>query len=109
MPRPRTGTLVLRSRNGVPCWFAQVWVGHGDAAKREWYSLETADKPTAKRKKAALVRKLRAAEPPEEVRAAASSSETFKNYAQAWLERREALGVAMTVSESGYLDNHILP
>lgn len=111
MPRPRTGTLVPRIVNGVLCYFAQVWVDHGDDAKREWYSLETADKPTAKRKKAALVRKLAVANPPpiEDRRASAAGAETFKSYAQAWLERRKALGVAMTDTESSILDLHVLP
>src|SRR5262245_8279695 len=87
MARKRTGTLVLRKRNGVPTWHAQVWVGQGEDKRREFYSLETSDEIVAKRKLKKLARDLARGEHSQMAAMAAASPDTLEDYFAAWQKR----------------------
>ena len=87
MARRRTGTLLLRKRDGKPCYFAQVTVDlEGIDAdgkpktKREWYSLETDDKAIAKRKLKKLVAGLATGVPAAEAAHVAGAPETVREF-----------------------------
>ena len=94
MSRARTGTLVPPGRDGI--WKGRVTAEDGS---RPLYSLGTSDEAAAKRKLARLV----AGELPNAI-----AGDTVKEYAEAWLRRREAHGVAMAKYERGYLEHHAL-
>src|SRR5262245_60324049 len=104
MSRARTGTLVLKNRAGVPTWFGQVTTEVDGKPRRLWYNLETSDKPLARRKLRELVRALTQGEEP----AAVELPDTVREYAEAWLQRREAQGLSCAKDEMYYL-RHVLP
>jgi integrase len=104
MPRARTGTLALKMRDGALVWHARVTTDDG----RPWYSLGTADRAVAKRRLKKLLGDL-AAGATGERHAASDTPDTVREYAEAWLERRDEQGVAMVTSERGYVRLHVLP
>src|SRR6266508_347646 len=98
MARERSGTLILRKKG----WCARITIDRvvdGEVIQeREWCPLGTDNKTVAKRKMKRLLAELEA-NGAEEVRAAALSVEQCDAYAQDWLERRDALGLATSASE----------
>ena len=92
MPRARTGTLVPPELDGL--WRARATTTLADGTvTRPLYSLGTTDKALAKRELARLVAKL---ERGDKVIAFVESSgrpQRVRDYADAWLAKREAQGV----------------
>ncbi len=109
MGAKRKGTLELRERNGVKLWHARVTVGTKPHTRRLWYCLETGDHAIATRRLADLVvqiakdPKLQAPPP------IASGVLTVREYAGAWLAKREAQGVGMVHKERQNLEASAFP
>jgi integrase len=104
MPRARTGTIVLPGADGL--WRARVTKPDGS---RPLYSLGTTDKGLARRRLARLVEAIARGDDVLDAAEAASAPERVKDYAEAWLERREKQGIAKAPDERGILTNHVLP
>src|SRR5262245_14403515 len=90
--RKRTGSMQLRTRGGAEVWHAIVTVDvlQPDGTtkpKRQWYSLETCDKATAKRKLKTLVKSLAKGAPVTEAREEAAAGETLATYVDGLGER----------------------
>ncbi len=105
MPRPRTGSLRLRSSG----YFARMWITRDGVTRRESIDLETTDRALARRKLVRLQQRIDAGELVADVKATAAESETVADFAEAWLARREAQGVVMVRDERANLRDHILP
>lgn len=110
MARPATGTMI-QGPDGE--WRARVTVKLPDGRTvRPWYALGTRDPAVAAKLRDELAED--ALTHPENFVSAAPApkpnlGQRFDVYAAAWLERREAEGVAQTQSERGWLVNHINP
>jgi integrase len=98
MPRPRTGQLVLRG--GI--WHARITVTRNGQSSREWYTLDTADRATAERRKEKLMRELAAGAPIEEACSRAGAPDTVAAYAT-------SLGDRLSVDDRSNLRIHVLP
>jgi len=109
VPRPRTGSLTLRTRGGVPTWHAQVTATVDGRTRRLFFELGTGDRLAAKRKLARLVADLEAGKRPAVAAEMARQPQTVAAYAEAWLERRTALGIGMVRDERCSLVNDVLP
>ncbi len=106
MPRAKTGTLVAPGIDGL--WRARVTKTHANGTRtRPLYSLGTTDKALAKRKLAKLVSLLEAGRDPLEIEGTANGAERVKEYAEAWLAKRQAQGVASVSDERGWLTRHV--
>src|SRR5579862_9916796 len=107
MPRARTGTLVPPSADGL--WRARVTKDHADGkTTRPLYSLGTTDKSLARRKLARLNALIAAGHDPLDAAETANAPERVKDYAEAWLEKREAQGVGMVQKERRNLELYVL-
>lgn len=106
MPRAKTGTLVAPGVNGL--WRARVTKVHADGTTtRPLYSLGTTDKALAKRKLARLVASVDAGADVHDVADATNAIEGVKEYAEAWLAKRKAQGLASVSDERGWLTRHV--
>lgn len=102
MPRPRTGSLELRT--GV--FFCRITVRAAGKVSRPWVCLNTGDEATARARMAKAnedAAKGLAAPAPTTTR------QTFGEYAEAWRKAREARGIASADSERSLLKNHVQP
>ncbi len=108
MPRQRTGTLVPPGVDGI--WKARVTqqAEHGSTT-RPLYSLGTTDKALAKRKLAKLVAALEAGEDIGVAAEMANAAQSMKEYAEAWIQKREMRGVVSAADERRNLTCHVLP
>ena len=105
--RFRTGTLVPPGADGI--WRARVTKEHADGSKtRPLYSLGTTDKALARRRLARLNALIAAGLDPHDAAEQATATERVKEYAEAWLTKREAKGIAKAPLERGNLKHHIL-
>jgi integrase len=105
MPRARTGTLVPPGADGI--WRARVTKRHGDGTtSRPLYALGTTDKSLARRKLARLIASVEAGTDPAP--RALNGPERVKDYASAWLAKREAQGVGMAPKERRNLELYVL-
>jgi len=110
MPRPRTGTLVQRMRDGRLIWHAQLTVDLVDGGTtRDWYSLETEDKEVARRKLRRLTRDQTRRGPRAAIADLAARPDTVAEYAKAWSKQREAEGVRTARDEKRWIDDYVLP
>ena len=108
MPRARTGTLVPPGADGI--WRCRVTKDRPDGSTwRPLYSLGTADKTLAKRKLARVNELLAQGVDPFDAGEMASSPERVRDYAEAWLSKRESHGVVMVEDERTNLETHVLP
>lgn len=108
MSRPCTGTLLPPRADGL--WRCRVTVKHPDGkTTRPVYSLGTTDKPTALRRMAKLVGELAAGREPFIAQEVAGAPERVREYAVAWLEKREQQGIPSVVTERRHLVRHVLP
>ena len=108
MPRARTGTLVAPAADGI--WRARVTKTHADGSTtRPLYSLGTTDKALARRKLARLATLVEAGADVLDAAEAANTPEHVREYAEAWLAKREAQAVVMAPKERGNLERHVLP
>jgi hypothetical protein len=99
MPRARTGTLVPPGADGI--WRARVTKTHADGSTtRPLYSLGTTDKALARRNLARLVALVEAGADVLDAAETANAPERVREYAEAWLAKREAQGLA-SVSDGG--------
>src|SRR5271166_1799023 len=93
MSRKRTGALVPPDVEGI--WRARVTKTHADGSTtRPLYSLGTTDKALARRKLARLVALVEAGADVLDAAETANAPERVKEYAEAWLKKREAQGIA---------------
>ena len=107
MPRARSGTLVPPGADGI--WRARVTKTHADGTTtRPLYALGTTDKSLARRKLARPVALVKAGADVLDASDAASAPERVSDYAGAWLQKREAQGIAKAPSERGNLRLHAL-
>jgi integrase len=107
MPRARTGTLVPPAADGI--WRARVTKQHPDGSiSRPLYSLGTTDKSLARRKLARLVALVESGAGVLDAAEATGAPERVKDYAEAWLKKREAEGVGMALRERRNLDRYVL-
>src|SRR5262249_28069992 len=96
--------------NGI--WHGRVTVASG---KREWYSLGTRDERLAALRLKRLVEKMsQGGQPPTvaELEAAVPESQqpqTFKDYAETWIKRREDEGVVSARDEAYNLRTYAYP
>jgi integrase len=105
--RARTGTLVPPDKDGL--WKARVTKTHEDGTvSRPIYSLGTTDKTLARRKLAQLVAALAKARG-DSAAGVPVISPTVQDYAEGWLEQRNAQGVVTVAEERRNLERHILP
>jgi integrase len=108
MPRARTGTLVPPGADGIHR--ARVTKTHADGSTtRPLYSLGTTDRALARRKLARLVALVESGADVLDAAEAVNAPERMNDYAEAWLAKREAQGIASVVDERGWLDRHVLP
>jgi integrase len=106
MPRARTGTLVPPGADGF--WRARVTKDHADGTTtRPLYSLGTTDKSLARRKLARLNALIAAGHDPLDAVETANAPERVKDYAEAWLEKRQAQGITSVKDERGWLTRHV--
>lgn len=98
MGRPRTGHLERDSATGI--WLARVT----EKGERPWYSLETRDEGTARRKlrelNARIAREERAGRPP---------TPTFEAAGREWIALRRGQGVASVASDAPLLERYAYP
>ncbi len=107
MPRARTGTLVPPNADGL--WRARVTKDHADGTQtRPVYSLGTTDRSLARRKLARLNALIVAGHDPHDAAETVNAPERVKDYADAWLEKREGQGIAKVPLERGNLKRHAL-
>jgi integrase len=107
MPRARTGTLVPPGVDGL--WRARVTKARADGSTtRPLYSLGTTDKALARRKLARLVAAVERGDDVLDAADTANAPERVKDYAEAWLAKREAQGVGMAHKERRNLELHAL-
>jgi integrase len=102
--RARTGSLAFRRASG---WSARIWVTVDGVEERRWFPLQTFDKDLAKRKMAKLVTLLDAGELVADAKASTAKAETLRDFAEAWLKRREAAKVVMAPDERRHLESHV--
>src|SRR6185437_12598525 len=104
MARARTGTLVPPGRDGV--WKAKITKTHPDGTtSRPLYSLGTKDPAVAERRLAELVAATAQGIDPE----TAVCTDTVREYATAWLDKRDALRLESAPDERRNLEHHVLP
>ncbi len=107
MPRARTGTLVHPAADGI--WRARVTKTHADGSTtRPLYSLGTTDKALARRKLARLLALIEAGADVLDAAEGANTPERVREYAEAWLTKRQAQGIAKVSAERGNLKHHAL-
>jgi integrase len=106
MPRARTGQLLPPGPDGL--WRGRISKDEDGTTTRPIYTLGTTDKALAKRKLAKLVRDVAAGLDVEDQALTADAPETVKEYAKAWLEKREAQGISMAPYERANLKHHAL-
>jgi integrase len=100
MSRKRSGQLVIRKKG----WCARITVNREGESIREVVELGTFDRTVAKRKLARLIAK------GSDVRPADGKAEdTVQQFADEWLDRREAAGVGMVRDERCSLKLHVYP
>jgi integrase len=105
---PRTGTLVPPGADGL--WRARVTKTHADGlTTRPLCSLGTADESLARRTLTRVNAAVAAGRDPVGAAELGSAPERVKDYAEAWLKKREAQGVVMARAERIYLEEHVLP
>jgi integrase len=103
MPRARTGTLVPPDVGGL--WRARITTMRPDGTKtRPFYSLGTSDKALARRKLVRLVAALERGDDVVDAPENGGSHERVRDYADAWLTKREAQGVGMAKKERSTLE-----
>jgi integrase len=108
MPRARTGTLVPPGADGL--WRARVTKTHADGSTtRPLYLLGTTDRALARRKLARLVALVESGADLLDAAEGVSAAERVKDYAEAWLTKREAQGVVMAPDERRNIERHVLP
>jgi hypothetical protein len=108
MPRTRTGTLVMPGRDGI--WKARMTTVQPDGTStRPFYSLGTTDRALALRKLARLVASLEAGRESAATPVAADADVTVREFAKAWLQKRQEQGVVMAPDERRMLERHFLP
>ncbi len=83
-------------------WCARVTVDREGESVREWLDLGTYDRAVAKRKLARIIAKGAPVEPTE-----AKAEDTVREFAEDWLNRREAAGIAMVRDERSSLKLHV--
>ena len=108
MPRARTGTLVPPGRTacGAP---ASRRITRTARRRAPLYSLGTADESLARRKLSRLNALILAGRDPHDAATEVGAAERVKDYAEAWLKKREVRGVVMARAERIYLEEHVLP
>jgi hypothetical protein len=105
MPRARTGTLVAPDVSGL--WRARITTMRPDGTTtRPFYSLGTSDKALARRKLVRLVAALERGDDRVDARENGGSRERVREYAEAWLTKREAQGVGMAKKERSTLERY---
>jgi integrase len=108
MPRARSGTLIAPDTDGL--WRARITTTRPDGTTtRPFYSLGTTDKALARRKLVRLVATLEAGDELVDAPKSASTRERVRDYADAWLAKREAQGVGMAKKERSTLEAYALP
>ena len=110
MPRKRTGTLIPPGADGI--WKGRVTTtvvraGGEKRTTRPLYSLGTTDESLAKRKLAKLASALAAGREVPDAMESSDAPETVKSYAEAWLDKRKAQGIASEVDERGWLERYV--
>src|SRR5450432_2887937 len=106
MPRARTGTLVTPGADGI--WRARVTKTHADGTKaRPLYSLGTTDRALARRKLAKLVAAVEAGADVLDAAESANAPERVKEYADAWLKKREKQGLVSACDERMYFERYV--
>jgi integrase len=106
MSRARTGTLVPAGADGL--WRARVTKDHADGStSRPFYSLGTAEESLARRKLARLNALILAGRDPHDAATEVGTPERVKDYAEAWLDKREEQGVGMARKERRNLELHV--
>jgi integrase len=107
MPRARTGTLIPPGADGL--WRARITKTLPDGTSdRPLYALGTSDKALARRKLARLVASTERGEDILDAQGSSSASERVRDYADAWLVKREAQGVGMAKKERRSLELYAL-
>jgi len=107
VPRARTGTLVPPGANGF--WRARVTKDKPDGATwRPLYTLGTTDRALAKRKLARVNELLARGVDPFDAAELVSAPERVKDYAVAWLAKRETQGIVTVSGERALLVRHAL-
>jgi integrase len=107
MPRARTGTLLPPGADGL--WRARLTKTQPDGtSERPLYSLGTSDKALARRKLARLVASTERGEDVHDASGSAQGAERVRDYADAWLLKREAQGVGMAKKERRSLELYAL-
>jgi hypothetical protein len=76
---------------------------------RPLYSLGTTDKSLARRKLARLNALIAAGHDPLDAIDTANAPERVKDYAEAWLAKREAQGIVMAADERRNIERHVVP
>ena len=105
MPRAPIGTLLPPGANGL--WRGRVTKNHDDGTtSRPIYSLGTTDKARARRELTKLAKTV--AEGGEVGEGMPAKSESVAVYAEAWLAKRAAQGVATVQDERGWLRRDVL-
>ncbi len=108
MPRARSGTLVPPGADGM--WRARVTKDRPDGTTwRPLYSLGTTDKALARRKLARVNAALAAGRDPFDAAELANAPELVKDYADAWLGKRETHGIVMAPDERRNIERHVVP
>jgi integrase len=108
MPKSRTGTLLPPGVDGI--WRARVTKTNADGSTtRPLYSLGTTDKSLARRKLARLVSLVESGADLLDAAEASNAPERVKDYADAWLAKREAQGIVMAADERRNVERHVLP
>jgi integrase len=103
--RARTGSLVLKPSG----YFGRVWITRDGVTKREFVSLETKDRPVAKRKLTKLVAMLAAGDVVAVAKDKVEAPTTIGDWAKTWHARRVAAGVVMARDEWRNLSAYVLP
>jgi len=108
MPRARTGTLVKPGADGI--WKARVTKDRDDGStSRPLYSLGTTDRARAKRELAKINAILSAGGTIEDAEIDTSAPELVRDYADAWLKKRDERGVVSVNAERRILTLQALP
>jgi len=107
MPRARTGTLLPPGADGL--WRARITkVAADGSSTRPLYSLGTTDKALARRKLSRLVASTERGEDLHDANSSMQAAERVRDYADAWLLKREAQGVGMAKKERRSLELYAL-
>jgi integrase len=109
MPRPRTGTLELRSDGYYLRVTVDVIENGRPKSERRWIPLETLDERTAKRKRDAIVAGINSGAIVADVRREARRVSTIAELATDYVALRRAQGKRMAPEEESYFRLHINP